>query len=84
MPSATTVDTAREPHINGGESGLDGSVPDLRNRYFSFNLLLYSHRASTRKIERNTKSKTKQVQKQNTSRAKTGLLKEATYVNAKT
>ena len=27
-----------EPHINGGESGLDGSVPDLRNRYFSFNL----------------------------------------------
>ena len=39
MPSATTVDTAREPHINGGESSLDGSVPDLRNRYFSFNLL---------------------------------------------
>ena len=27
------LDTAREPHINGGESGLDGSVPDLRNRY---------------------------------------------------
>ena len=32
--------TLPEPHINGGESGLDGSVPDLRNRYFSFNLLL--------------------------------------------
>ena len=26
------------PHINGGEPGLQGSVPDLRNRYFSFNL----------------------------------------------
>ena len=80
------MDTTGKPHINGGESGLDGSVSDLRNRYFSFNLLLYSHRAllsSTRKIETNTKSKTKQVQKQNTSRAKTGLLKETTYVNAK-
>ena len=32
--------TLPEPHINGGESGLDGSVSDLRNRYFSFNLLL--------------------------------------------
>ena len=38
MPSATTV-TCQEPHINGRESGLDGSVPDSRNRYFSFNLL---------------------------------------------
>ena len=26
------------PHINGGESSLEGFVPDLRNRYFSFNL----------------------------------------------
>ena len=40
MPSATTVtQPTQEPHINGGESDLDGSVPDSRNRYFSFNLL---------------------------------------------
>ena len=40
MPSTTTVTHhIGEPHINGGESNLDGSVPDLRNRYFSFNLL---------------------------------------------
>ena len=42
MPSATTVTPTREPRINGGESDLDGSVPDLRNRYFSFNLLYSS------------------------------------------
>ena len=45
MPSATTVGHHQEPHINGGEPGLDGSVPDLRNRYFSFNLLYLSQRA---------------------------------------
>ena len=32
MPSATTITHHQEPHINGGESGLDGSVPDLRNK----------------------------------------------------
>ena len=41
MPSATTGRHPQEPHINGGESDLDGSVPDLRNRYFSFNLLSF-------------------------------------------
>ena len=32
-----TIDSAGT-HINGGESGLEGSVPQIRNRYFSFNL----------------------------------------------
>ena len=39
MPSATTITPANKPPINGGESNLDGSVPDSRNRYFSSNLL---------------------------------------------
>ena len=55
------LDTAGEPHINGGESGLDGSVPDLRNRYFSFNLLLTKPKSFCYlvnvKIETNTKYK---------------------------
>ena len=45
MPSATTVTPAKEPHINGGEPNLDGSVPDSGDRYFSFNLLYLSQRA---------------------------------------
>ena len=41
MPSTMTIEHHQEPHINGGESDLDGSVPDLRNRYFQFQSTLF-------------------------------------------
>ena len=65
MPSATTIGHPPKPHINGEESGLDGSVPDLRNRYFSFNLPLFKPKSFCYlvhiKIETNTKHKNSPV-----------------------